>query len=140
MTQLHPIPPGVSCGVACVCTLTGAPLAAVVVPALNRAHREASLLEGPVALSRHAIKAALVELGYRVVPAKPPLPHRTVAGWATRSVNYHHPVLLFTRDHALVVAEGKVHDTFAPIGVRAAAHPYGRALVTDAAQILLSTG
>ncbi len=134
---IYPIFPGAYCVPSALQALTGADYESVIMPALNRAARNPTLTGavGPARLSASYI--ALRELGYLTRPyrnaaSSGPLRAR-LATWGTRSLRYPGRALLVaTNTHALVLAAGRVYDTFTPHGAPASEHPFARIIVTSA--------
>lgn len=142
MTRIHSISPGLFCVPAAIQALTGEPLDAVIVPALNR-HGGCQHLGDTVAGVSTAItgRTVLSELGYRVRPyrmngtAGPLRAH--VATWARRSLERwpSRPLLITTRTHCLVVLDWVVYDNHMPHGVSGDDHPYAKTTVRWAALV-----
>lgn len=142
--MIHPIPPGLYCVPAALCALTGEPLDAVVVPALNRAARHADLSGDPGPMSMRTAEVALREMGCRVMRYKHPMYSRVIVKrqqlrtWASAWRTKLHPILVATGNHALVLHQGVVYDTKVPGGCDAARHPDARQVLTYAAMVVRS--
>jgi hypothetical protein len=136
--MIHPIPPNLYCVPAALCALTGEPLDAVVVPALNRAGGRGSLLNDPGPTGMIAAATALREMGCTVMCYKEPLwkERHQLATFAKRWRDKAHPVLVSICGHALVLYRGMVYDTKTPSGCDAARHPDARAILTYAAMVV----
>lgn len=124
---MYPILPGAFCVPSAIQALTGADYEAEIMPALNRAQRALTLLDGVAGVNTpHAIKA-LGDLGYRVRRAKSEVVRnkqlRTIAElsatrWPGRTL------YVTVEGHAVAVADGRVYDTHTPHGARGAEHPF----------------
>ena len=138
--MIHPIPPGLFCVPSALAAITGAPVEAVIVPALNRHMKSQGLLDTVPGVHMHVAHAVLEELGYSVRPYKSgasagPL-RAHVATWAARSLRWPgRPVLVSTWDHALVIHDGFVHDSWEPRGVLGSEHPFAKTTVVRASLI-----
>lgn len=139
--KLHPIPPGLYCVPSAIAAITGAPVEAVIFPALNRAMARRDTLVGTVAgVPARAIEDALAELGYRVRQYRGDRLRAHVATWAERSADRYpgRVLLLCTRTHCLVVMDGKVYDNHLPHGPLGHLHPYAKTTVVYAALVELA--
>lgn len=133
MATLHPILPGAWCVPSALQCLTGADYASVIHPALNRHGHARGLTDMVVGASMTATEATLRELGYAVRQTTISARHQ-LRWWAARSADRYpgRALLVATagRDpHALVVQDGRVYDTFTPVGAPGADHPFARAQV-----------
>jgi hypothetical protein len=133
---VHPIPPGLFCVPSALCALTGQHPTAVIVPAINRHDRNASLTDNVAGVHLTAAEAVLAELGYAVRKYRHGDLRARVSTWAERSLRYPgRPLLLATTGgrrspgHALVVADGKIYDNHLPAGAAPRAHPFSNCLV-----------
>jgi len=134
--MVYPIPPGLFCVPSAIIALTGADLESVVIPALNRA-QETPYLRGPIAgVSVPCIEAVLRELRCKVRHYKSGNLRAPLSTWATRSLKYPGRTLLVcTVGHALVIADGKIYDTYTPYGEAGDRHPCSHDTVVYAALI-----
>lgn len=133
--MIFPIPPNLYCVPAALVAITGAPLDAVVLPALNRAGANPTLLDDPGPTTMRVAEEALSLMSYRVLRPREPL-HGSLLTHAREWSSKEHPVLASTRHHALVIWRGKVYDTFVPGGCEAETHPHARKRLTHAAMIV----
>lgn len=140
--MIYPIPPGLFCVPSAIVALTGADVMSVVVPAINRHGRcKRGLLETPAGVRVSVMTAVLEELGCRVRPyrsdAEAGQLRAHVATWAIRSSERwpDRNVLVTTTDHALVVHNGVVYDSWMPHGVPGVDHPFAKTTVTWAALV-----
>lgn len=142
MSRIHSIPPGLFCVPAAIRALTGEPLEAVIVPALNR-HASSEHLGDTVAgvNTSRVGRAVLEELGYTIRPYRgdartgPLRAH--LATWARRSRERWpgRTLLLTTQSHCLVALDGVVYDNWMPHGVPGEEHPYAKTTVRWAALV-----
>lgn len=137
MATIHPIPPGYWCVPSAIIALTGEDGQSVVQPAINRHAKAYGLLDLVVGVSMPTARAVLEELGYRVRAYRGAKLRAHLATWARRSAERYpgRALLVATRDHALVVSDGRVYDTFTPAGAAGARHPYARTTVVWAALV-----
>lgn len=133
MTQIYPIPPNLYCVPSVIIALTGEDLLSRVMPALNRAQGNNTLLGTVAGVRTSHFEEALQELGYRVARYKKPDLRARLTTWAKRYPQL--ALLVCTRSHALVLHEGRVYDTSTPHGAPAAEHPYAGSIITYAATV-----
>lgn len=105
-----------------------------MVPAINRAARELSILVPPAGVSLPVAEAALRELGYHVRRYRGEDLRARLFTWARRAAErYPGRTLLVTTSgrpgHAVVVADGRVYDNHTPRGTAGRDHPFAHALV-----------
>ena len=140
--KIHPIPPGLFCVPAAIRALTGEPLEAVIVPALNRHMGSEHLGDTVAGVNTSRVGTAVLrELRYDVRPyrtgsaAGPLRVH--LATWARRSRDRWpgRTLLLTTSGHCLVALDGVVYDNWMPHGVPGAEHPYAKTTVRWAALV-----
>lgn len=138
---VHPILPGAYCVPSALQALTGADYESVIMPALNRAARNSTLL-GPVGPAHMSdAYVALRDMGYAVRRYRSDAPGGALRArlrtWAARSSERYpgRAFLVGTCRHALVVADGLVYDTFTPHGGPGAAHPYANDIVVSVALV-----
>ncbi len=134
--MIHPIPNGLFCVPSAICALTGADAASVVIPAINRVDRAASLLEPPAGVAVTTARAVLAELGYVTRRYKQADLRARLSTWATRSAQrYPGRTLLVTTSgrpgHALVLEDGRIYDNHLPAGAAPTAHPFSHHLVDE---------
>lgn len=124
MSALHAIPPGLWCVPSALAAITGADVESVIHPALNRHGHEDTLTGLVTGVYRHVTLAALEELGW--VARRYKGRAGKVAALAALSAQRWpgHTLLVFTTQHALVVRDGRVYDSWAPHGPAGADHPY----------------
>ncbi len=132
--MIHPIPNGLYCVPSAICALTGADAESVVIPAINRAERAASLLEPPAGVALRAAQRVLGELGYVVRRYRHADVRARLHTWTARSrERYPGRALLVTTSgkpgHAVVLQDGKVYDNHLPAGALPEAHPFQHHLV-----------
>lgn len=135
--SLHRIPPGLFCVPAALYAITGADIESVINPALNRFRdgKRATLSSTVAGMSMAGAEAFLAEAGYNVRQyrdgaASGPL-RAHVATWAKRSLKWPgRPLLVGTREHCLVIQDGKVHDNWMPFGCEGVEHPFAKTTVT----------
>ena len=123
--DLHPIPPGLWCVPSALVAITGADWESVIHPSLNRHGGAGSLTAMVVGTTMQCAKAVLVELGYTVRPYKHAERH-TLATWAERSLELYpgRVLLIGVPEHAVVVKDGRVFDTWTPHGGPGGTHPF----------------
>jgi hypothetical protein len=140
--ELHNIPPGCFCVPAAVFAITGDDLQSVLIPAFNRLRdkKQANLHDTITGVRMSLAAAVLEERGYYVRKYKDGAASGAlrahVATWAKRSLKWPgRPLLIATREHCLVVQDGKVHDTWEPFGVVGELHPFAKTTVVFAALV-----
>lgn len=141
---IHPIPNGYFCVPAALAALTGEPLDAVLVPAINRHAAATDLIEAPAGVSTRVVRAVLEELGYAFRPYRAgsagPLRAR-LATWLARSTTWPDRSLYVTTvgrgggSHALAVRNGLAYDNHVPLGANRATHPFRTAIVDSVAWV-----
>jgi hypothetical protein len=124
---MYPILPGAFCVPSALQALTGADYEAEIMPALNRAQRNPTLLDGVAGVNTRCAEAALNDLGYRVRRAKREVFRGKKLGTIAKLSAQRWPgrALYVTVDgHALAVADGRIYDTHTPHGAPGDEHPY----------------
>ncbi len=134
--MIHPIPDGLFCVPSAICAITGADPSSVVIPAINRHDRAASLLEPPAGVAVTTARAVLAELGYVTRRYKHDDLRARLSTWAARSATRYSGRTLFVTTsgrlgHALVVEDGRIYDNHLPAGAAPRAHPFSHHLVDE---------
>lgn len=134
--MIHPILNGYFCVPSALMALTGAEPASVLIPAINRHDRNASLTDNVGAVGLRAAEAVLAELGYAARRYRKPDLRARLRTWAERSRRYPgRPIMVCTSGsnrtpgHCLVLQDGRVYDNHTPVGCAGADHPFARCLV-----------
>jgi len=130
--MIYPISPGLFCVPAAIQAITGEDLLSVIVPALNRAQENETLLGTVAGVRSSTYIEALQLMGYVVSRYKDRVdqPLRAqLKTWAKRFPS--RPLLVATRGHAMALYEGRVFDTFTPHGAPVTEHPFARDVVVS---------
>lgn len=129
--KLYPIVPGMWCVPTALYALTGADPESVLHPALNRHSLRAESLCGlVVGASVPAALAVLAELGYACRRYRHG--NHLVGTIAVKSRDRWpgRALLVFTVEHALVVQDGRIYDSWQPHGPLLE-HPFTKTPTTD---------
>lgn len=132
--KIYPLRPDpeLYCVPACIALLTGQPLDAVIIPAINRAKRNSSLFDFVEGVDMRVAEYVLRELGYHCRYYKY-LTVQSIATWAAKSYKYNYPLLLATMRHTVIAYNGLIYDNHSPLGSQN--HAYKNYAVTYCALV-----